>query len=417
MVYLVQETPGDGLRILMVLYNQAGRGTYWRAVNLARGLDEKGHTVHLLAISPKKRFQSVVRSDKRSTVTIVETPDLFRGPLRSGWDFWDVLMRIRWIRGHSFDLVHTFESRPVAIFPSVYAQRKYSIPLIMDWCDWFGKGGSVEQRPNVFIRSTLRPVETFFENHFRGYAAGTTVINNFLKNRAIKLGVDSSRISILPNGCNIDELWPISRTDAREQLGLANEDFTIGYIGGIFEQDAKLLARAFDKTVQVIPDIKLLIIGYCNIDFRSLVKNPESIVVTGPIPYRDINQYLGACDICMLPLKNSGANHGRFPLKLHDYMAVGRPVLATNVGEIGEFVREHKIGWLAKDNPLDIAERIVSISKLKEQRTLVGKHARHLAETSFAWNRMAGKLEVFYRKIIVGIESPLAEYLPTSARK
>jgi glycosyltransferase involved in cell wall biosynthesis len=287
----------------------------------------------------------------------------------------------------------------------------------MDWCDWFGKGGSVEQRSNSLVRSTLRPVETFFENHFRGYAAGTTVINNFLKNRAIKLGVDNSKISVLPNGCNIDELWPISRTDAREKLGLAREDFTIGYIGAIFEQDAKLMARAFDKAVQVIPGVKLIITGYCNIDFRPMVKNPESIIVTGRIPYQDINQYLGACDICVLPLKNSGANRGRFPLKLHDYMAVGRPVLATNVGEIGEFVREQKIGWLAEDNPLDIAEQIVSISKLREQRKVVGVHARHLAETKFTWNRMAGKLEDFYRKITAGIENPLAEYVHTSARK
>jgi glycosyltransferase involved in cell wall biosynthesis len=54
---------------------------------------------------------------------------------------------------------------------------------------------------------------------------------------------------------------------------------------------------------------------------------------TGPLAYDQINPYLSACDVCWLPLCDSGANRGRFPFKLGDYMAVGKPVVATAVGD------------------------------------------------------------------------------------
>ena len=71
---------------------------------------------------------------------LVETPDLFRGPLRSGWDPWNTINRIRWLKNERFDLVHAFESRPVVIYPALFACRQ-GASFFMDWADWFGNGG------------------------------------------------------------------------------------------------------------------------------------------------------------------------------------------------------------------------------------------------------------------------------------
>lgn len=386
----------------MILYNQVGRGTYWRALNLGRGLAAKHHQVTLMAISKKNRFGFSVKANEHQGLTIVESPDLLWGALRSGWDLWDVIARIGWIRGNQFDLVHAFESRPVAIIPALYAKKKKGIPLVLDWCDWFGKGGSVEERPSWLVKTALRPVETFFENNPRTRADGTTVINEFLRQRAINLGVDERTILKLPNGSNTTELKAIPKNEARTELGLSKDIFAIGYIGAIFKKDAILMAEAFDQVRKSEPKSRLIIAGYTNFDIRTISANPNDILITGPITFEDMSLYLSACDICWLPLSDSGANRGRFPLKLNDFMALGKPVVATAVGELGEFVTEYQVGLVASPDPEGIVDQTIRFYQDDQLRKRMAERARRIAVSEFSWNKLSNRLEKFYQKLLDG---------------
>jgi glycosyltransferase involved in cell wall biosynthesis len=330
------------LRILMLLYNRVGTGTYWRALHFAFSLAERGHNVTLLATSNDLRLRFRVR--RENGIQIIESPDLLWGSLRSGWDPWGTLSRICWLAKQEYDLVHAFEARPVAIFPALYLQRRRGVKLVLDWCDWFGRGGSVEERPNPLVRAILRPVETFFEDTFRSKADGTTVINTVLRQKAIELGVSPQTILLLRNGSEVETLRPHPLAQARKWAGLPAQAPIIGYIGAIFHRDAELMARAFDLIHAADPRVRLLLVGYCNVAMEQLVDAPEAVHRTGHVRYDEIAHYLSACDVCWLPLSDSGANRGRWPLKLNDYIAVGRPVVATAVGDMTAFLEQHPIG-------------------------------------------------------------------------
>lgn len=382
----------------MLLYNQVGRGTYWRALNFSRRLARRGHEVTLLAMSNDRRLRFHVRHE--DGVRVVESPDLLWGSLRSGWDLWDTLARISWLRGQEYDLVHTFEARPVVILPAIYLQRRRGTKLVMDWSDWFGRGGSVEERPNPLVRAILRPVETFFEERFRPWADGTTVINTVLRQKALELGVPPHTILLLRNGSDVKNLRPQPQTEARRLAGLPVEVPLIGYIGAIFHSDAELMASAFDLIHAAEPRTRLLLIGYCNVAVERLVSSPKAVYRTGHLRYDEISRYLAACDICWLPLCDSGANRGRWPLKLNDYMAVGRPIVATSVGDITAFLEQHHIGLLARDEPQDLADKVLDLLKNPQRREAMGRQARHLAETMFTWDHLADHLQLFYRKVL-----------------
>lgn len=387
------------LRILMSLYNQVGKGTYWRALALAQELGARGHQVTLLAISPRRRWGFDVRST--AGVTVVETPDLLPGSLRSGWDPWDGLSRIGWLRGRTFDLVHTFENRPVALLPALYLHRRQGIPLLSDWCDWFGRGGSVEERPNPLLRGLLRPVETFFEEVPRRGADGATVINSVLYQKAISLGVPPQRILLLPNGSNVRDIVPGDRAAARKRLGLPLDAALIAYTGAIFQRDARLMAAAFDRVHRARPGTRLLMVGYCNAAIEDLVQVPGSVIRSGPISYRGLNDYLAACDLGWLPLSDSGANRGRFPLKFNDFLAAGRAIVATDVGDLGAWMRRESIGRLVPDEPDALAHAVLGLLADDAERERLGRHARQVAEERAAWSRMGEKLEQFYRQVAV----------------
>jgi glycosyltransferase involved in cell wall biosynthesis len=388
------------VNVLMLLFGPVGKGTYWRALHLARSLSARGHTFTLLATARGRRLGFRARPDQLPAVTIVEAPDIIGGPLRYGWDPWNALARLAWIRRRHFDLVHGFESRPTVILPALCAQRRRGIPLVLDWCDWFGRGGSVEERPNRLVRALFRPLETVFEEHFRADADGTTVINTTLYRRAIQLGVAPDRILRLPNGCDVEGLRPIPKAEARRALGWASDLPVIGYVGAIFQRDAVLMARAFDRIRQTEHKAELLLAGYCNVAVEELVQAPAAVRRTGHLTYEQINLHLAACDVCWLPLCDSGANRGRYPLKVNDYMAIGRPVVATAVGDVADLIRRGGFGLLATDQPGALAEKVLTLLHDPAQREIMGRRARRLAETEMTWDQMSHHLERFYAQVL-----------------
>lgn len=386
------------MKILFLCLNVVGKGTYWRALYLGRELAQRGHAVTLLATAKESRLHLTVRQVEG--VTLVETPDLFTGSLRSGWDPWNALRRVAWLRGQKFDVVHSFETRPTVLLPALYAKRVNHWPLVLDWADWFGRGGSVEERSNPLLRTLLRPVETFFEERFRGQAERTTVICSLLNRRAQALGVAPETILHLPNGCNTERFFPVDRDAARRRVGLSLSGLIVGYCGTIFPRDAELMAAAFDRVRAEQPDARLLVIGYCPVDMRPLVASPEAVIQTGYVADGQINDYFNSCDICWLPFHDTNANRGRWPMKLNDYMAAGRPTVATAVGDVAELLRQEPIGLLAEVDPSALAgqtKRLVDDPGLAGQ---MGARGRQLAISSFSWASLAGQLETLYAEIV-----------------
>lgn len=386
------------MKILFLCLNQVGKGTYWRALYLGQELVRRGHSVTLLATAQESRWQLTLRQVEG--VTLVETPDLFVGSLRSGWDPWNALRRIGWLRGKDFDVVHSFESRPTVLLPALYAKRLRQWPLVLDWADWFGRGGSVEERSNPLLRSLLRPVETFFEERFRGEAARTTVICSLLNQRAQALGVAPATILHLPNGCNTERFFPVDRDAARQRVGLSSDGLIVGYCGTIFPRDADLMAAAFDRVWAEQPDARLLVIGYCPMDIRPLVAHPQSVVQTGYVADGQINDYFNSCDICWLPFHDTNANRGRWPMKLNDYMAAGRPTVATAVGDVADLIQHEPIGLLAEVDPSSLAAQTKRLADDPSLAAAMGARGRELAVSRFSWAALAGQLETLYAEIV-----------------
>jgi glycosyltransferase involved in cell wall biosynthesis len=159
-------------------------------------------------------------------------------------------------------------------------------------------------------------------------------------------------------------------------------------------------AQAFDIIRQAEPKAQLLLVGYCNVAVEDLVAEPDAVRRTGHIRYDEINHYLAACDVCWLPLRDSGANRGRYPLKMNDYMAVGRPVVATTVGDVADLVRRGEFGLLAPDRPDELAHQVLTLLRDPARRETMGRRARQLAEAEFTWDQISGLLERFYQQIL-----------------
>ena len=384
------------MRILIIILNQVGRGTYQRASHFSRTLAARGHAVTLMATSLRGRWHLSERDIEG--VRLIETPDWLSGSLRSGWDGWNTLQRVRRVRREKFDVVHAVESRPTVLLPAIVARRR-GAKLIRDWSDWFGRGGSVEERLNPIVRGVVRVVDTFFEERFRTYGDATLTINPFLRERALALGVKPETIAVIPNGCDT-RMSPIDRSEARRSVSLPDNVQLIGYVGNIYPSDAALMAAAFNRVQQHLPNSRLVLVGYFNRHIEPLIDHPQNVIRTGWVTTEQMFQYLAACDVCWLPLRDTGANRGRWPGKLNDYMAMARPVVATAIGNLPDIIALHNLGVTARDDPDEFAQQTIALLSDPQRSATLGRSARHAAETVFNWAHMTDELEQFYRRVL-----------------
>ncbi|MEX2123302.1 MAG: glycosyltransferase family 4 protein [Woeseia sp.] len=383
------------LKVLFVVHNQTRKGgAYYRGLNLGVSLARHGHDATVMTIHPTERWRIVERD--LDGVKLVESPDLLWGVGRTGWDPWDTLRRTLWIRKQQFDVIHTVDTRPAVSLPAVFGRRASGAAWVADWTDWWGRGGATGERDGWLVRTLIGPLEQLFEEKPRSYADGTVVISKALGERAEALGIDGRNILYLPPGADPDSIRDTPRETARTRLNLDTRGGYIGYLGNIYQRDADLLFETLARLAG--GDVKLIMVGEPGCKVHDAVK--DRVMVTGRLPFNEMLDYLSACDVLALPLSDTIANRGRWPSKINEYVAVGRPTVACDVGDVADLLRDNDIGLLVKPDSADFAARIDELLDDPERAGSMGDRAREIARTTYSQDAIADKLEGFYRKTI-----------------
>src|SRR5262249_53317080 len=115
----------------------------------------------------------------------------------------------------------------------------------------------------------------------------------------------------------------------------------------------------------------------------------------GRIDFSKVGGYLGACDVLALPLLKSIANVGRWPSKINDYFAAGRPVVTTRVGEIARY-EQCNVGVFAEPDAAAFADAVLFLAGNPEQANRLGSGGRRVAESILDWSKLTLDLERFY---------------------
>lgn len=386
------------MRLLFLNHNVAWHGAFLRAYHWGRHLVRKGHDVTLLTIDETNKWGFKI--EDRDGLRVVKSPDLLWGNLRTGWDPWDTFRRIGFLFPESYDLVHCVDTRPVAIFPALALKKFRHVKLVIDWGDWWGRGGTVVERSPGLSRHLFGPIETFFEEGFRRFADGTVVLTSALESRAVGLGVPPDSIVRMPTGADISRIKPLDKRKAREEIGLDQEAPILGYVGLLFETDVDLLVKAFDVIRERDSRAKLLLIGNTNVRVSSQLKESGAAIFTGSVSYEMLQKYIACCDAMVLPMKNSVANVGRWPSKVGDYLAAGKPVIATRVGDVAEMIEQGKCGIVTAATPEDFAVGALEVLDRRTDLVELSKNARKVAESKLDWGLLTDQLEQFYFRIL-----------------
>ena len=386
---------GAYLRILFVVHNQTRKGgAYYRGLNLGAPLARRGHDVTLMAIHPSSRFQITER--ELDGVRLVETPDLLWGSGRTGWDPWDTLRRTAWISARRFNIIHTVDTRPAVSLPALWGRRASGAAWISDWTDWWGRGGATSEREGWLVKAVVGPLEQLFEERPRPFADATVVISRALGKRAESLGIDGNSILYLPPGADPGSIRDTTISEARARCKLDADARYIGYLGNIYQRDADLLFDAFRQLSTT--EARLLMVG--DPGCRVPPDIAARVTITGRLAFDQMLDHLSACDVLALPLSDTIANRGRWPSKVNEYVAVGRPTVACDVGDVADLLRGDEIGLLVPPVAEAFAARMSELLSQPERAAAMGNRAREVARTSYSQEAMGSKLEAFYRDVL-----------------
>lgn len=386
------------MKILFLNHNLIGRGTFWRCLGLGRALAGLGHEVTLVTASDRPRF--LVREEMKDGVRLVITPRWSRlGIHDGGFALLDILYRCGWILGQKFDIIHAFAHRPNVAFPWTLTRwLRRGGKFLADWDDWWTRGGITTPRRRLEWLDTLEAV--WFEERLPRRAMGVTVASTVLRDRALGLGIPLERILVLPQGADLEAIRPENRRECRECLGIAPNAFVINFVG-FAVWDVETLLQAFSLVRLSFPEALLQIIGHDKDGAlpRLVAASPdrEAILERGQVSFDRLSLYLGAGDVQALPMADRLDNRARWPIKLGDYLASGRPVAMQEIGDGASLVRDYRLGRITGLSPEAFAEGICDLLQRPEEAEEAGIRARWFAEARLRWDRRAMALLEFYR--------------------
>ncbi len=180
------------------------------------------------------------------------------------------------------------------------------------------------------------------------------VVSDIMKQELIERGVKEEKILVNPNGYDEYLFHPdIDGSEIRRKFGFES-NLVIGFIGTFGKwHGAETLARAAPYILNEKTDARFLFIreGITKPETERIIREEkieDKVIFTGLIPQKEAPKYLAACDILVAPhVQNpDGTEFFGSPTKLFEYMGMGKAIVASKLGQIGQVIK-HEINGLS----------------------------------------------------------------------
>jgi glycosyltransferase involved in cell wall biosynthesis len=280
-------------------------------------------------------------------------------------------------------------------------KRDFGIPFILQV-----EGSEVWVKKNWSKTYFTKPLEWAEQIQFDN-ADAIVVISSVLKNQLVELGVPPNRITVIPNGVDAEKYSPrVDGSSGRKELHLEGK-FVIGYAGTFGQwHGITVLAEAVKHVVQKNSDAHFLFIG--DGVLRSEVERilardgvQHAVTITGMMPHHAVPPLLAACDTLVISaINNPDVPFFQSPIKLFEYMAMQKPVVASRVGQIADVIDDGVNGLLVDEkNPELLAEKILTLAADHNLCRRISDAARRDAVEKYSWIENARAVVNLYEKI------------------
>lgn len=219
--------------------------------------------------------------------------------------------------------------------------------------------------------------------------------------------VPPEKIVVLPNGVDINLFSQNHDPNLiRSAIGWP-EGVVIGFVGGFQHwHGLDLLVESFAAVLDCHPTAKLFLVGDgpARESIETLVKKrnlENSVKFSGLVPQKQVPAYLAVIDIAVLPYPKLPKDLWFSPLKLYEYMASGKAIVASDSGQISEVIIDGTNGILVEaGSTADLTAAIINLIDDIDKRINLGRNAQRQAKRQHSWDSYVNRLESVYSNVI-----------------
>lgn len=393
------------------------KGAALQLAHIIHGLQDRGHQVSILKPLPGRRILfaddlqvegygrlsltnsplfKIVESAIRRLQRVLKIPYL--GLFESG-RFYDACIQ----NLSEYDILH--ERNELFSIGAALASRRLGKPYVLSL-------DADELFELAYVGKPLRGIRQAFAAwmarfNYRTAAAFTCVSPAAKRHFVAEWDIPEEKITVLSNGVDI-QFFQSGQDHAaiRAELGL-EEAVIILFIGGFYPwHGLDMLVDSFHLISPKTPQAKLILVG--DGETRPAIEKKvaaygleKAVIFTGPVPHETIPAYLRAADICVAPYPRFETEFWGSPLKLFEYMAAGKAIVASGAGQIAAVIQNGQTGLVVE--PGDSQEFAAALAALLNdpvERKRLGQNAFQQAVAHHSWENYVNQLEAIYARVL-----------------
>lgn len=390
---------------------QSGAGNLVHNYELVTNLRKLGHVVVPLKVkgsSPRKEVDANIRSSqgRRAKSGLRSVPlckfllnvmRILQFAWREGFIFLSVLIVVV-KQKRQFDVIYR---RHDVLNSEFLLGRLFKVPSVQEVNGIMADEAKTQHVGGSLFHRVIDTIERFNMPKADRIIVVTAKLKDVLHR---DYHVTEEKIVVVWNGANTDLFKPMDSRHARGELGLGEDSSYVSYIGSLSQwQGVEYLIESAPLVLSKCGNTRFLVVGdgVLKEELVALAKQTgvsDRLIFTGFVPYDRVPLYINAGDVCVLPKKP--LRGGYSPLKLCEYMACEKPVVATRTSGF-EILEENDAGLLI--NPEDAQEFANAIIRLLEAPDLgkkMGENGRRYVVKERSWESVARKVAVVCQEAV-----------------
>ena len=263
----------------------------------------------------------------------------------------------------------------------IYISRKTNTPIVLEVNEVAGVDRVRSQQ--------MVKLSKMFERYIFSHADVIITVSEFLKNQIVQRGGKKESILIVPNGIDINVFnKQVSPDSLKHKLGVS-DSIIIGFVGYLIHwHRLDMLMEVYAKIRLKFPTTKLFFVGdgvlRNDLEIQAKSLGIESdFIITGRVDHSDVPNYINIFDVAVIP----NSNEYRSPIKMFEYMAMGKAIVAPDQPPIKAVLRDGVEGAVFQNGNADsLYSKLELILEDHEFCSNFGKKAQELVFSQYTWD-------------------------------
>ncbi len=218
-----------------------------------------------------------------------------------------------------------------------------------------------------------------------------------------ELGIPAEKVVVVSNGVDIELFNPEQHKPKRIFPG-----FTVGFVGALYaRQGVDLLLEAVCDLRKSGLDLSVVVVGegFMYEAWKDLAQSlgiAANVTFVGQVPWSEVPSYITGFDVAytgQTQLPVGKMYHS--PLKLYEYMAMAKPVVASAFEDAQRVIEEGNTGFLFEPgNKADLKRALTSAYQMREQLQFMGQNARNEVTARHSWTARCSAMFADFERIL-----------------